>query len=96
MTPQTQFLFDVQQELAYQDELNWNDEYNTAGSWVCKIVNYASRWAIPASFDKYTFYHCMVKTAALCCTAAVWFINEREIAEIETVEQPRQVAEEVQ
>lgn len=92
MTPQTQFLFDVQQELAHQKQLGWNDEYHTAGSWVCLIANYASRWAMPASFDT-TFYRCMVKTAALCCSAAMWFVAEKEIAEIETIDFPKHVAE---
>ena len=96
MTDQeTYFFADVKLELEHQKQLGWNDEYNTAGSWVCKIVNYASRWAIPASFDtdKNTFYRCMVKTAALCCSAAMWFVIGNNIAKLETVEHPQQVAE---
>jgi len=99
MTDQeTYFFADVKLELEYQKQLGLNDEYNTAGAWVCYIANYASRWAMPISFDvnKYTFYRCMVKTAALCCAAAMWFLAEKEIAEIETVERPQQVAEKVQ
>lgn len=98
MTPRTQFLFDVQQERKHQDELGWNDEYNSAGAWVCYIVNYVSRWAMPASFDadKYTFYRCMVKSAALCCAAAEWFLADKETGEIDTIEIPKLVSEGVE
>jgi hypothetical protein len=93
-TPENQFFMDVRKELEYQKQLGWNDEHNTAGAWVCYIVNYVSRWALPASFDtkKYTFYRCMVKTAALCCSAAMWFLTEKEVAEMETVEIPNRVS----
>lgn len=92
-TLQSRFIFDVEQEL--QVERGFKDEYNTAGAWVCYIVNYVSRWAMPATFDtkKYTFYRCMIKTAALCCSAAVWFMKNKDESELETVENPKRVVE---
>ena len=68
------FLDLVRKERESQKTIGWRDENNSAFAWVAYIVNYATRFAMPASFDtkKYTFRVCMVKTAALCCAAFEW------------------------
>lgn len=69
------FFARMEQERAHQKRLGWKDAANTAGSWVCYIVNYASRFMMTKSFDteKYDFGTCMVKTATLCAAAYEWW-----------------------
>lgn len=67
------------QEREYQKSRDWKDSVNTAGTWVCYIVNYASRFMLLKSFDpvRYSFDNCMVKTAALCLAAWEWYQDQK-------------------
>ena len=71
------FICRVKSERAHHAQIGWKDENNTAFAWVCYIVNYASRFAIPSQFNtnKYDFGTCMVKTAALCMAAYEWWLE---------------------
>lgn len=73
------FFAKMQQEREHQKRMGWDDTHNTAGAWVCYIVNYASRFMMSKSFDteKYTFGTCMVKTATLCAAAYAWWMTQK-------------------
>lgn len=64
-------LQEVEDELKYQESKKWKDDDNTPGHWCTYIANYATRWAMPFSFNpqKYTFRKCMVKVIALAISA---------------------------
>uniref|UniRef100_A0A6M3LFT0 Uncharacterized protein n=1 Tax=viral metagenome TaxID=1070528 RepID=A0A6M3LFT0_9ZZZZ len=64
-----------------QEEREWKDEFNSEGLWASYISNYASRWAMPTSFDpeKYSFRECMIKTAALALAAIEWNDTRQEL-----------------
>ena len=66
---------DIRKERDYQKSLGWKDENNNSFTFVAYIVNYASRFALPNSFDmaRYSFRQCMVKCAAICVAAIEWF-----------------------
>lgn len=86
-------LADVETELAYQERKGWRDDKNTPGLFVSYIVNYASRWAMPFTFDvmKYTFYRCMIKVIALAVAAIKCDIGDQP--EATTI--PQEVSEDV-
>lgn len=65
----------IKAERQYQKDSGWKDECNNSFAWVCYIVNYVSRFAMPVTFDvtKYNFRTCMVKAAALCVGAIEWY-----------------------
>jgi hypothetical protein len=52
----------------------FDDSENTEGLWAGYICNYATRWAMPFTFNstKYKFRTCMVKVAALAFAAIEW------------------------
>ena len=67
---------DVTNERASQPA--YDDSQNTQGLWISYIINYASRWALPYTFNpgRYSFRTCMVKVAALAIAAIEWCDND--------------------
>lgn len=71
-----QFKQRVAAEREYQ-KAKWDDESNTCASFAGYIVNYATRFLMPFSFDpvKYDFGTCMVKVAALAEAGYEWWVG---------------------
>ncbi len=80
-------LSEIVSEVERQRALRWKDSYNTCGLWAAYIASYATRWAMPASFDpkKYTFRACMIKVAALCVSAIQWWDDKPNCPDYEAV-----------
>jgi hypothetical protein len=83
MNPITDAIADIISERESQP--SFKDKYNDCGMWVSYIANYASRWAMPYTFNtkKYNFRTCMVKTAALCLAAIEWYDNLEGVSDDE-------------
>ena len=74
---------EIRNERERQKRIGWQDEFNTPGHFAAYIANYATRWAIPVTFDpkKYTFSACMIKVAALAVAAIEWADNHKFVTD---------------